>query len=136
MEFDFSNFQVWKSMEKIKLNGKIIVFPDYFPYSVFWNIKLRISKKWIDHTSRVISWQKFSDHLMINNQTRQNEFKAHIFITQNLFSLFWTSLNKRLLKSATDKGANGHLNQTVLCCNIKPQLQYQNDVSEVNPCRL
>ena len=37
MEFDFSHFQVWISMEKRKY-GKIFLFPYYCPNSVFWNI--------------------------------------------------------------------------------------------------
>ncbi len=44
MEFDLSNFQVWKSMEKINQSmEKYLCFQTIVPI-VFSNIKLRISK--------------------------------------------------------------------------------------------
>jgi len=81
------------------------------------------------HTSRVISCPKLSECLVTVKPELINEY---IFIMQTAclslpqVSLFWTSLNECATdKPATNKGANNHLIQTVLCCNINPHLQYQ-----------
>ncbi len=42
MEFDLSIFQVWESMEKKKQSMEKYVFPDFCPYLVFLNRKIRI----------------------------------------------------------------------------------------------